>query len=182
MLRLPELWRLSLHPDGDETPEQAFSDEAIREKSRQIVAEAKGIEILEKRIYRVHQRIVSDYYKGRLILAGDAAHLNSPKGGMGMNGGIHDAFNLARKLERVFDGCPAGQMLDLYQRQRRPIAANEILAQADANHKRMNATDPKRRSAYLKELQDISNDKERARAFLLRSSMIEGLAKSWDMK
>lgn len=178
LLRLPELWRLSLHPDGKESPEQALSDDSIRAKSLEIVPEADSLGIVEKRIYRVHQRIVSHYFKGRLILAGDAAHLNSPKGGMGMNGGVHDAFNLSEKLEKVLQGTPSQEAFDLYQRQRRPIAADEILAQADANHQRMNTKDPARRKEYLSELQKIAADKDAACNFLLKSSMIAGLNKS----
>lgn len=178
LLRLPDIWRLSLHPNGNEDPEQALQENSIRKKSRHIVKEAENIEILERRIYRVHQRIVSHYYAGRLVLAGDAAHLNSPKGGMGMNGGVHDAFNLAEKLEKILGGARPEPLLDLYERQRRPIAANEILAQADANHRRMNTTDPNFRREHLAELKRIAADRDEARKFLLKSSMISGLQKS----
>ncbi len=177
LLRLPDLWRISLHPTADETPEDALTDASIRAKTRAIIPDAPEIEIEEKRIYRVHRRIVSDYRKGRLLLAGDAAHLNSPKGGMGMNGGIHDAFNLADKLVAVLDGG-ADDMLDHYTRQRRPIAAEEILAQADANRKRMAVTDPAQRNAYLRELQQIVADRDAARTFLRRSSMLTGLQRA----
>ena len=68
-------------------------------------------DVPEARPYRIHQRIVAGYRRGRLLLAGDAAHLNSPSGGMGMNGGMHDAFNLADKLAKVLHG-EAGE--DLY--------------------------------------------------------------------
>lgn len=177
LLRLPDLWRISLHPDADETPEDALADASIIAKTRAIIPDAPEIEVEEKRIYRVHRRIVSDYRKGRLLLAGDAAHLNSPKGGMGMNGGIHDAFNLAEKLVAVLDGAP-DDLLDLYTRQRRPIAAEEILAQADANRKRMAVKDPAERKAYLRELQQIVANRDEARSFLSRSSMFTGLKRA----
>jgi 3-(3-hydroxy-phenyl)propionate hydroxylase len=70
----------------------------------------------------VHQRVAETYRKGRCFLAGDAAHLNNPLGGMGMNGGIHDGFNIAEKLASVIQGkLPEGE-LDRYERQRRPVA------------------------------------------------------------
>ncbi|MSU90912.1 NAD(P)-binding protein [Rhodobacteraceae bacterium 2CG4] len=181
LLRLPDVWRISLHPAEDETPEDALTDASIRQKTRAIVPHAPEIEVVEKRIYRVHQRIADRYLKGRLLLAGDAAHLNSPKGGMGMNGGIHDAFNLAEKLVQVLNGGDAG-LLDKYERQRRPIAAEEILAQADTNRKRMNTIDPEKRRAHLQELKSIAADPDRTRNFLLRSSMIAGLRRAAEIQ
>lgn len=177
LLRLPDLWRVSLHPAPGQSPDEALEDEAIRAQTRAVVPGAGDIDIVEKRIYRVHRRIADRYRKGRMFLAGDAAHLNSPKGGMGMNGGIHDAFCLADKILAVAGGADA-RALDDYERQRRPIARDDILAQADANRARMNQTDPEARRAELARLQAIAADPGRARAFLLRSSMIEGLRRA----
>jgi 3-(3-hydroxy-phenyl)propionate hydroxylase len=109
-----------------------------------------------------------------MILAGDAAHLNSPNGGMGMNGGIHDAFNLAEKLIEVWRGADDG-LLDLYVRQRRPIAIEHVIAQADRNRRRMRETDPDRRRALLTDLQRTADDPKRARDYLLNSAMLTGL-------
>jgi 3-(3-hydroxy-phenyl)propionate hydroxylase len=77
-------------------------------------------------------------------------------------------------LECVADGAPE-DLLDAYERKRRPIARDDIVAQADKNRARMNATDPEARRAHLDELKRIADDPELSRAFLLRSSMIEGL-------
>ena len=126
------------------------------------------------RPYRIHQRIVASYRVGRVLLAGDAAHLNSPSGGMGMNGGIHDAFNLCEKLTRVCAGEP-DSLLDLYTRQRRPVAEEQILGQADRNRTRMQERDPARRREALDELQAIAATPDRAREYLLQTSMISGL-------
>ena len=67
---------------------------------------------------------------------GDAAHLNPPSGGMGMNGGIHDAMNLCSKLLRVIDGADPA-LLDRYHRQRHTIVSQRIIPQASANRGRM---------------------------------------------
>ena len=133
-----------------------------------------GYEVLQTRPYRIHQRVVDRYRVGRVILAGDAAHLNSPSGGLGMNGGIHDAFNLSEKLARVLRGEDAS-LLDLYERQRRPVALEQILAQSGRNRARMQERDPAKRLAALRELQALAADPERALKHLLRTSMIEGL-------
>jgi 3-(3-hydroxy-phenyl)propionate hydroxylase len=177
LLRLPDLWRVSLHPAPGQSAEEALEDSSIRAQTRAVVPEAGDIDIVEKRIYRVHRRIAQHYRTGRMFLAGDAAHLNSPKGGMGMNGGIHDAWCLADKIVAVADGADAC-VLDDYERTRRPIARDDILAQADANRARMNQTDPEARRAELARLQSIAADPDGARAFLMRSSMIEGLRRA----
>jgi len=175
LLRLPRVWRVSLYPDEGETIEQALTPEAIERKLQRIVPKAGGYEVLEVRPYRIHRRIVANYRQGRVVLAGDAAHLNSPSGGMGMNGGIHDAFNLTDKLIDVLRGRAGDDLIDLYARQRRPVALEEILKQADRNRARMQERDPERRRQALAELQAIAADPVRARTHILKSSMIEGL-------
>ena len=149
----------------------------IEAKLQRIVPKTGNYEVLEHRPYKVHQRIVSAYRSGSVLLAGDAAHVNSPTGGMGMNCGIHDAFNLAGKLADVLDGA-SEDLLDLYDRQRRPIAADEILAQADRNRGRMRNPDPAFRRQEMARLQKIAADPRLARDHLLGSSMIAGLRRA----
>ena len=174
LLRLPRLWRVSLYADEGEAVEQALLPAAIEAKLQRIVPTGAAYEVLEARPYRIHQRIVPEYRRGRVLLAGDAAHVNSPSGGMGMNGGLHDAFNLCTKLIRVWQGEDAA-LLDLYGRQRRPVAEDQIIAQAHQNRTRMQERDPERRRATLRELQATAADPRRAREYLLKSSMIIGL-------
>jgi len=177
LLRLPELWRISLHPSEGQTPKMALEDSAIRAQTREVLPLAGDIEIVEKRIYRVHRRVATHYRKNRIFIAGDAAHLNSPKGGMGMNGGIHDAWCLADLLIEVANGGDP-QGLDKYEARRRPIARDDIVAQADKNRARMSAKNEAKRHEYLRSLKEIAANPIKARKFLLRSSMIEGLRRS----
>jgi len=174
LLRLPGEWRISLYPDDGEEIEAALEPASIDRKLQRIVALPQAYEVLQTRPYRIHERVVDHYRVGRVLLAGDAAHLNSPSGGMGMNGGIHDAFNLADKLARVLRGEDE-RLLDLYERQRRPVALEQILAQSGRNRARMQERDPQKRLAALRELQAIAADPQRALQHLLRTSMIEGL-------
>jgi 3-(3-hydroxy-phenyl)propionate hydroxylase len=174
LLRLPRLWRVSLYADADQAIEDALRPEAIDAKLQRIVPTGTPYEVSEVRPYRIHQRIVANYRAGRVLLAGDAAHLNSPSGGMGMNGGLHDAFNLCDKLARVWHGEPEA-LLDRYSRQRRPVAQEQILAQAHQNRTRMQERDPAKRRETLANLQAIAADPARAREYLLKSSMITGL-------
>ncbi len=172
--RLPGVWRTSIYPAEDRPIEDSLAPSAIAASLGEIVPSAAETEVLEVRPYRVHQRIASRYRAGRLLLAGDAAHLNSPAGGMGMNGGVHDAFNLADKLTRVLAGEP-DTLLDLYERQRRPIAQQQIIAQADANRARMRERDPAKRHEILAGFKSLIADREKLRAHLQKTSMITGL-------
>ena len=177
LLRLPDLWRCSLYPAGDETIEDATQPESIARKLQEIAPNPDGHVIEEIRPYRIHMRIVDNYRKGRIALAGGAAHLNSPSGGMGMNGGIHDAVELVNALTDIMNGASL-DLLDRYTRRRRPIAEQEILSQADRNRARMQERDPARRREMLTELQAIAADPDKAREHLLRTSMIAGLRRA----
>ncbi|MFF7360648.1 FAD-dependent monooxygenase [Streptomyces sp. NPDC008125] len=73
--------------------------------------------------YRVNIRMAERFRDGRVLLAGDAAHVHSIAGGMGMNTGIQDAFNLGWKLAHVLTGLAAPALLDTYEEERLPVAA-----------------------------------------------------------
>ncbi|TPG44907.1 FAD-dependent monooxygenase [Roseomonas nepalensis] len=175
LLRVPGRWRASLYPAPDESVEVALDPASVERKLQAIHPKPTPYDVPDLRPYRIHQRIVADYRRGRLLLAGDAAHLNSPSGGMGMNGGIHDAFELAATLLPVLRGAAPEGLLDRYTRRRRPVAEREILAQADRNRARMRETDPARRRAMLSEMRALCEDPARLREHLLRTSMIAGL-------
>ena len=178
LLRVPGRWRVSIYPDENIPIDDQMTPAALDAALQIIVPRDVPYDIAEQRPYRVHMRMVPSYHQGRMLLAGDAAHLNTPAGGMGLNGGIHDAFELAAALIAVLRHGASEDRLDIYDRKRRPIAREDILAQADRNRARMRERDPGRRRELLKELQATADDREKLRAFLRRSSMLEGLAKS----
>ncbi|AMN45296.1 FAD-dependent oxidoreductase [Rhodoplanes sp. Z2-YC6860] len=178
LLRLPGVWRVSLYARDGQTPEQALEDDAQQSLLHDIIPDAGRIEVLETRPYRIHKRLASTYRKGRVLLAGDAAHLNSPSGGMGMNGGIHDAFSLTEKLIAVLQDGADDSLLDRYERQRRPIAEEEIIQQAHRNRTRMQERDPARRRAMLEDMQRMIDDPVKLKAYLMKSSMIDGLRRA----
>ena len=131
-------------------------------------------EVSHSTAYRVHERVASTYVNGRIVIAGDAAHVNNPLGGMGLNGGIHDAFNLAEKLAAVIRGAPL-DTLERYSRQRRKVALDVVQQTALRNRAILNAQEPASRRAYYDELRGIVDDPEKHRGYLLRTSMIESL-------
>ena len=175
LLQLPDKWRASLYFPSELTPEAALVETRIQDQLNDICPSDGPFEITDKRVSRVHQRIVPRYDHGRIALAGDAAHLNSPSGGMGMNGGLHDAHNLTERIREGWHGADHAERFDLYSRQRQPIAAEQILKQADQNRKRMTEKDPGKRRRSLAEMRAIAEDPARCKAFLMKSSMIEGL-------
>ncbi len=175
MIKLPERWRVGIYPLAGMSVEEQLSDANVEATLQSICAQPEPYTVLAKRPYRTHNRIVERYRVGRVFLAGDAAHLNSPTGGMGMNGGIHDAFNLAEKMIAVLTNGTSETLLDRYERQRRPIALAEILQQADRNRARMREQSDAKRRTTMNDLQSIAGDRTKLKAYMLKTSMIDGL-------
>ncbi len=125
--------------------------------------------------YVVHQRVAATFRKGRILLAGDAAHLNSPIGAMGMNSGIHDAVSLAGCLLRVIAGKEDERAFDRYVRQRRHVAVEHVQTATIANKKNMEQADPATRQKYRDEMQRAGRDPVLAKKLLMRTSLIDSL-------
>ena len=118
------------------------------------VPRGQPYEVTHRTAYRVHERVASTYVNGRMLIAGDAAHVNNPLGGMGLNGGIHDAFNLAGRLTEVIRGAPL-DTLERYSRQRRKVALDVVQQTALRNRAILNTREPAARRAYYDELRGI---------------------------
>jgi 3-(3-hydroxy-phenyl)propionate hydroxylase len=168
----PGLWRTVYPTDPAQSEEDILSDAGVQARMQSFFPSPQAYEIIHRNLYVTHQRVAETFRKGRVLLAGDAAHVNNPIGGMGLNGGIQDAVNLSDKLVRIFrDGAPE-RLLDLYDLQRRTVAIEFVQEQSIANKKRLEARDPAVRQRNLDELRASAADPERARQFLLRTSMI----------
>ncbi len=174
LLRTPSLWRVLLPTDPEQSDEQIMDPAVIEKRLQAVTPSPEAFHVVHKTAYRVHERVADKYVEGRVFLAGDAAHLNNPLGGMGMNGGIHDAVNLTEKLARVWHGAPL-DLMGRYQRQRRKVALETVQAQALRNRRILNETDPDRRQAYYDELRSTVEDPQRHKAYVMRSSMIQSL-------
>lgn len=168
----PGLWRTVYPASPDLSEAELMSDAAVQARMQKFFPSSRPYEIVHRNLYVTHQRVAETFRKGRVLLAGDSAHVNNPIGGMGLNGGIQDAANLVEKLSKVlFDDAPEA-LLDLYSRQRRTVATEFVQEQSIANKKRLEASDEETRRRNLGELREIAADPERARQFLLRTSMI----------
>lgn len=174
LLRTPTLWRVLLPTDAKQSDAELRAPEAMQKRLQSICPSDGNFDIVHSTAYRVNERVASRYVFDRVFLAGDAAHLNNPLGGMGMNGGIHDAFNLVEKLGKVWNGAPLDTM-ERYGRQRRRAALESVQAQSLRNRRIMSETNPEARKAYHDELRQTVSDPASHRAHLLRTSMIQAL-------
>jgi 3-(3-hydroxy-phenyl)propionate hydroxylase len=173
----PGLWRLAF-PCEPGLPDDVLLDPKNVQARMQAFLPGEAYEIRYQSIYRVHQRVAAEWRQGRVLLAGDAAHLNNPLGGFGLNSGIHDAMNLASKLAKVWHGDAHAELLDVYVRQRRVTTIDQVQAMSIRNKRLLEERDPEVLRARMEELVAIASDPKRARAYLLESSMISGLRRS----
>jgi 2-polyprenyl-6-methoxyphenol hydroxylase-like FAD-dependent oxidoreductase len=158
--------------DPNMSEEYLMSDTAVQARLQKFFPSTQPYDVVHRNLYVTHQRVAETFRKGRVLLAGDAAHVNNPIGGMGLNGGIQDAANVCEKLAHVLLDGELDRLLDLYDRQRRTVAVEFVQEQTIANKKRLEAKDPETRRRNLDELRDIAADPARAKQFLLRTSMI----------
>jgi 3-(3-hydroxy-phenyl)propionate hydroxylase len=171
----PDRWRIHFPTAPHESEETLARPEALQARLQNFLPTGKPFDIVGSNLYVVHQRVAKKFRVGRAILAGDSAHVNSPIGAMGMNSGIHDAFNLAEKLVRILRGEADADLLDRYERQRRHVAVSHTQAQTIRNKRLLAEKDPAVRQKNHDELRRTAEDPELARAFLLRSSLIQSL-------
>lgn len=175
LLRVSAAWRVLFPTRPGESRDEVLADANVQRRLRAVAASDTPYDVVHKTLYHVHERVAPDYRRGRVLLAGDAAHINNPLGGMGMNGGIHDAFNLAEKLGQVWRGEAGPALLDRYTRQRRKVAIDFVQANALRNREALRETDPALRKQRQDDMRRMAGDPVLARQFLLRSSMIAAL-------
>jgi 3-(3-hydroxy-phenyl)propionate hydroxylase len=166
------LWRMAfpVHPEEDE--QAVLADEAVEARMQRFMQRADRYEVPYRGIYRVHQRVAKEWRMGRVLLAGDAAHLNNPLGAFGLNGGLHDAILLADYLGKVWRGEAEDALLDRYVRQRRTANVEFVQTQSIANKRLLEEADPAAREKRFDELRAIATNRDAARDFLIKSSMI----------
>jgi 3-(3-hydroxy-phenyl)propionate hydroxylase len=171
----PGLWRV-VFPTRPEEDEAALLDHDLaRQRLERFLPRPKPYAIVHTNLYHVHQRVAGRYRIGRVMLAGDAAHINNPLGGIGMNFGIQDAHSLAHKLAAVIHGQAGEEVLDLYDRQRRSVAVQFLQAMTIENKKALEETDPAVAEERRQSLRTAAADPALARAHLMRTSMMTGL-------
>ena len=178
LLRVPTLWRVLFPTRPDESDEAVMTDEAVQARLQNLLPQAQPYKTIHRTLYKVHQRVARQFRRGRILLAGDSAHINNPLGGMGMNGGVHDAFNLCEKLLAVIQQGQDESLLDRYERQRRTIAIEYINASTARNKQEIEERDPVQRKKTQDALRATAADPAAARAYLRKTSMLDALERA----
>lgn len=172
LLQIPGAWRVLLPVRGDADPTDVQARKLIASKLDEVAPGAGDAEVVEWSLYRVHQRVASQFRVGRTLLLGDAAHVNSPIGGMGMNSGIHDAFAVTGVLADVLDGRADEVELDRVADQRRRFAEEVVQVHTDRNTRNLALADPEADARRRRELAELAAAPDAAREHLLQTSMI----------
>jgi 3-(3-hydroxy-phenyl)propionate hydroxylase len=180
LLRVPEFWRVLVPAAEDETDAALLSDAKKNDVFRRLVGDAaEALQTDHRTIYRVHQRVARTYRGGRVLLAGDAAHLNNPLGGFGMNSGVHDVWNLTEKLIAIYaEGGDTDRLLDLYDRQRRAVMHEFVQAQTIRNKKMLETSSADAQMANQREMEAILKDDARRRDYLMTQAMLKSMERA----
>jgi 3-(3-hydroxy-phenyl)propionate hydroxylase len=175
LLRVPRLWRVLLPTAEGSDDDDLRSDATKNAVFDRLTGNGAAVQTFHRTVYRVHQRVAKSFLEGRVMLIGDACHLNNPLGGFGMNSGVHDAFNLAEKLlPAIAEGKPNGS-LARFDRQRRTVTHAFTQAQTMQNMEFIRGGSGEAHERRRAEMQAICQDDARRRAYLLRQSMFESL-------
>jgi 3-(3-hydroxy-phenyl)propionate hydroxylase len=170
-------WRVVFPTRPNETVESAFDEAAVQKRLQRFFPKAGSYPVVHRNLYSVHQRVAASFRKGRVFLAGDAAHVNNPLGGLGLNFGIHDGMELSSLLASVMRKETSPGTLDRYDRLRRPLNVEYVQQQTIANKKRLEEKDPATRAKNNADLRAMAADPAAQRAYLLRASLIESVRK-----
>ena len=135
-------WRAYLRPSTDDSDLIADAAATIRRYHPRVTLD----EVANPTRFHCHSRVATHFRAGRVLLAGDAAHVCSPFQGHGMNTGLQDAFNLGWKLALVCNGHSSAAILDSYEIERRPVA-EAVAASGDEVEHAQTLTDPAERRA-----------------------------------
>src|SRR5262249_46514900 len=174
----PGIWRVIFPVPPEEEEAVTLSEEMVERRMQSFLRRKERYQIKYKSIYKVHQRVAKEFRVGRVLLAGDAAHLNNPMGAFGLNGGIHDSFNLTEKLARVCRGESDPSLLDVYVRQRRTVNLEYVQEHSIRNLRRLNEKSEEKRKANFDDLRRQASTQEGRREFLQVSSMIASVRRA----
>jgi 3-(3-hydroxy-phenyl)propionate hydroxylase len=181
LLRVGDIWRVMFPVPAEMTDEAATAPEYGQAMLRGIVPGTDKFDIRHTTLYRVHQRVAQSFRKGRAFLVGDAAHINNPLGGMGMNGGVHDALNLAQRLALVWKGEAPEKELDRYDLQRRQVTLEYVQKYTIQNKRDLEAADESAQNEFRDRLRSTRDNLELRRGYLQRISMIASLKRAAEL-
>jgi 3-(3-hydroxy-phenyl)propionate hydroxylase len=175
-------WRAVFPTRTEESDEEALGDASTYSRLQRVFPLSRRYNVVHRNLYKVHQRVAATFRSGRVFLAGDSAHVNNSVGGLGLNGGIHDAIELVDTLHQVIMKQASEDLLDRYTRRRRTLNIEFVQEQTISNKKRLEEREPKARAARFDELRAIAEDPVKHKEFLLRTSLIASVRKAHGME
>ncbi|MDV8069127.1 FAD-dependent monooxygenase [Rhodococcus sp. IEGM 1366] len=175
LLRTPNHWRALFPVQDDESDESALSPDAMEARLQRIAPQPSRYDVPHASIYKVNMRAAATFASGHILLAGDAAHVNNPLGGMGMNSGIHDAWAAAEVIDAALTGTDSTHAASLYSELRRDAALNHVQAQAQKNYDSMSEDDDAEREARADMLSAMDRDLLDKRDHLRTAAMFTSL-------
>jgi 3-(3-hydroxy-phenyl)propionate hydroxylase len=174
LLQIPGLWRVMFPVSPEESDDLALSPEFAQSLMATVIPGISNYDIAHTTLYRVHQRVAKTFRVGHAFLVGDAAHINNPLGGMGMNGGIHDAMNLTGRMIEVWQQTKPDIELDRYDPQRRLVTKEYVEKQSIQNKNNLESAGLE----FRDRLMHTAADPVRNREYLLNVSMINSLRRA----
>ncbi|WP_327107363.1 FAD-dependent oxidoreductase [Nonomuraea glycinis] len=175
ILRVPDVWRIVVSVPPHVTSEEALSDQYVADRLRGVFGDHPELPLRERKIYSVHQRVADTFRRDRVLLLGDAAHVNSPMGGMGLNGGIHDAFDLSIQLSAVLRGEAGTDVLDAWAHRRRKAAVEAVQELTHRTTTAMAEQDESERRKFQLQMSEIVADPLRAHDWMMDAAMISNV-------
>lgn len=172
LMQLPDVTRVVFQLSDEEDEAEACAEPSVRARVHRLAGRAVPFVIHHVSTYSVHQRVAETFHVGRVLLLGDAAHINNPMGGMGMNSGIHDAHCLAEQLARVWYSSDDAA-LEVYNAARRAYSLQSVRLRTHQNYEDMAADEGAYRAARNQRFREIAADPTKQRAYLLKSSMLD---------
>lgn len=175
LLRNPAGWRMLFPLGPDEAQADASRPEEALQHMRTLHSAATLDDIQHVTVYEVHRKVADTLKSGRVTLVGDAAHVNNPLGGMGMNSGLHDGLLLVEPLTRAVQEGSADEALDAWALRRREVALNYVGKDTDDNWSRVRESSPAERARVRDRWRALEHDADARRAYLRRASMLDSL-------
>ena len=188
MIRTPDIWRIAMTTPLEGVDISSDDSGSIAEPTEDFIVaidlllsrlpgvSLADLELKQYEVYRSHQRIAREFSVDRVALAGDAAHLTTTNGGMGLNSGVQDAAALVKALEAAIAQNSSGP-ISQYARERKEFCTNFLQPTTTTNHKTVDNPDYEARKSRLNELSVDTNNPEIVKQVIARASMISELVK-----
>ena len=163
-LRMPDCWRIILRVPREVDDAQALDPDWIFARLREVMPHIERLpSVLMKDVYGVSKRVATRYRDGRVLLAGDSAHVTNTRGGMNMNCGMHDAYAITRAIIQANGGD--SRLVEEAADERRRVATQMLIPRTDRN---VAGGD-----AWLDHVRETASDREKAVALLRTTAMLD---------